>query len=195
MTDTDRKVQDFFDAEGQWKTELLALRRLLAGFPLTETFKWRSPCYTWEDANVITLWRLKDHCALVFFKGALLKDPKGLLEAPGENSRSIRKICLTSSKQLEERRQEIETYVEEAIAIEKAGLKISPASKDLVYPEELIRHMEQDDAFREAFEGLTPGRRRGYLLHFSQAKQSATRNARISKHASRILMGKGMHDR
>lgn len=195
MAETDPRVQAFFDADEPFKDELQALRAILQRAPLSETLKWKSPCYTRENANVATIWSLKDHCALAFFKGVLLKDPEGLLHAPGENSQTMRKFIFKDVRQVAAFEQVIVSYVEEAISLEKAGVKVQQNRRDLVYPEELVQRMEQDDAFEEAFEALTPGRRRGYLLHFCEAKQSATRVSRIARHAERILMGKGMHDK
>ncbi|EKF40552.1 putative protein with duf1801 domain [Nitratireductor indicus C115] len=195
MSDPDMKIEAFFDEAGKWRAELAALRAILLEGPLTEDYKWNSPCYTFEGGNVATLWGLKESCALAFFKGALLEDDEGLLTAPGENSRSMRMICFTSTSAIAERKDTLRTYLDRAIEVEKAGLKVEFAKDDLEYPEELADKLDADPEFREAFEDLTPGRRRGYVLHFSQAKQPATRIARIEKAAPRILQGKGMHDR
>ncbi len=195
MSNSGMKIEAFFDEAGKWKEELAALRAILLEGPLIEDYKWNSPCYTFEGGNVATLWRLKEGCALALFKGALLEDDEGLLAAPGENSRSMRMIRFTSASAIADRKDTLKTYLARAIAAEKAGLKVEFAKDDLDYPEELADRLESDPEFREAFDGLTPGRRRGYVLHFSQAKQPATRAARIEKAAPRILQGKGMHDR
>lgn len=195
MTDAEKKIEAFYAGARAWKPELAALRKILEATPLEETFKWRSPCYTYEGANIATVWGFSDACTLGFFKGVLLKDPEGLLTAPGENSRSTRIARFTTLAALKAAAPVIKAYVAEAIEAEKAGKKVEFRKDDLEYPEELTRRIEEDPAFDEAFHALTPGRRRGYILHISQAKQSATRTARIDKHAARILAGKGMHDR
>ncbi|RST87597.1 hypothetical protein EJC49_04805 [Aquibium carbonis] len=141
------------------------------------------------------LWGFKEECRLGFFKGVLLKDPEGILVAPGENSRSSRTLNFTGTVEIERLANVISAYVREAIDLEKAGLKVDLPKDDLDLPAELITALDQDDALRAAFETLTPGRRRGWILHVSQPKQSATRRSRIEKAAPRILAGKGLHDR
>ena len=195
MTDTEQKVEAFYAGAKAWRAELAALRRILSATPLEETFKWRSPCYTYAGANIATVWGLKEACVLSFFKGVLLKDPEGLLTAPGENSRSVRMAKFTRLADIRAAAPVLKAYVAEAIAAEKAGLKVEFRKDDLDYPEELVARLEADPAFDVAFHALTPGRRRGYVLHVSQAKQPSTRTARIEKHAARILAGKGLHDR
>jgi len=195
MTDAEAKVAAFYDADGDWTEELSALRAVLRDCEVDETFKWRAPTYTAHGGNVATVWRMKDGAALALFKGALLADPEGVLVAPGEHSRSMRYWRFSDATEITDRAAAIKALVQEAVANEKAGRKVDFPKDDLAYPEELVDRLEADPDLMEAFEGLTPGRRRGYLLHFSQAKQSATRLARIEKHAPRILEGKGMHDR
>ncbi|WP_245453265.1 YdeI/OmpD-associated family protein [Aquibium carbonis] len=141
------------------------------------------------------MWGFKEECRLGFFKGVLLKDPEGILVAPGENSRSSRTLNFTGTVEIERLANVISAYVREAIDLEKAGLKVDLPKDDLDLPAELITALDQDDALRAAFETLTPGRRRGWILHVSQPKQSATRRSRIEKAAPRILAGKGLHDR
>ncbi|MBD1545974.1 YdeI/OmpD-associated family protein [Roseibium aggregatum] len=195
MSDVNAKAEAFFAEANRWQAELKALRDILRDCPVTEDFKWRSPCYTFEGRNVATIWGLKDACALSFFKGVLLKDPQGILTAPGENSRSVRMIRFTSLAEITLKEAILKDYIQEAVEAEKAGLKVDLPKDDLSYPEELLERLESDPALQTAFEALTPGRRRGYALHISGAKQSATRHARIDKHAPRILAGKGLHDR
>ena len=189
------KIEAFFRKDGPWRAELAALRAILADCPVAEDFKWRSPVYTAHGGNIATVWGLKDYAALSFFKGVLLKDPAGILVAPGDNSRSVRLAKFTSVAQIAAAETVLKAYVAEAVENEKAGLKVEFAKDDLAYPDELVDRLDGDPDFRTAFEGLTPGRRRGWVLHFSGAKQSATRAARIDKAAPRILAGKGMHDR
>lgn len=195
MGDDERKIDAFFSDQERWHEELLALRKILLDCGLVETFKWSSPCYTVDDGNVALLWGFKDAATLGFFKGVLLKDPEKILIAPGENSRSSRILRFTDTAQIAGHEKTIRAFVSEAMELERAGAKVDMPKDDLDYPEELVSALEEDPELQAAFEGLTPGRRRGYVLHFSQAKQSQTRRARIDKHRSRILAGKGMHDR
>lgn len=195
MHDVNPKVAAFFSEAKQWREELEALRAILLDCPVTEEFKWRAPCYTFQNGNVATVWGLKNNCALSFFKGVLLKDPEGLLVAPGANSRSVRLIKFSGVAEIAEKEAVLKRYIHEAIDVEKAGLKVDFRNDDLVYPEELTDRLERDPALKAAFEALTPGRQRGYTLHFSQPKQSKTRVSRIEKCVARILEGKGLHDR
>lgn len=189
------KLEAFFAEPGRWQAELAALRSILLDCGLTEEFKWSSPCYTMGGGNVALLWGFKDSATLGFFKGVLLADPQNLLIAPGENSRSSRVMRFTSLEEIADQDRAIRAYVQEAVELEKAGAKVELPKDDLLYPEELVAALQADPDLQLAFEALTPGRRRGYVLHFSQPKQSATRQARIAKNRDRILAGKGMHDR
>lgn len=195
MADPASRIAAFFDGRDRWRAELLALRAILLDSSLTEDFKWRSPVYTFDGANIAIIWGFKDRAALGFFRGVLMKDPAGLLEAPGENSRSARVVNFTDTAQIAEAEPMLRAYIAEAIGIARAGLRVELPKDDLDYPEELVDRLEEDPAFRDAFEALTPGRRRGWVLHIAQAKQSKTRVSRIDKAAPRILAGKGMHDR
>lgn len=195
MSDERQELDSFFSQAKVWPEELRALRKILLDCGLTEEFKWRGPCYTYDGANVAILWGFKDHATLGFFKGVLLKDEQNLLMAPGENSRSSRVLKFTDVEQIGKMEPVISGYVLEAMELEKAGAKVDLAEDDIVYPEELIAAMEADAPLQEAFEALTPGRRRGYALFFGQPKQAATREGRIKKMRDRILTGKGMHDR
>ncbi|WP_172298703.1 YdeI family protein [Pseudoruegeria sp. HB172150] len=196
MGKPDRRVGVYYEQKAsKWVAEQKAFRAILLDSPLDEAFKWRSPVYTWDGRNVSIVWGFNDHCALGFFKGVLLKDPEGILVAPGENSRSSRMIAVTSTEEIEKLKPTILAYIDEAIELEKSGAKVDFPKDDLDYPQELVDRLDEDPELREAFENLTPGRRRGYVLHFSQAKQSATRTNRIEKFAPRILEGKGMQDR
>lgn len=193
--DDQAKVAAFFERQDQWRTEVLALRAILLSCPLVETFKWRGPVYTFEGGNVATFWVFKEGCALSFFKGVLLADPDGFLTAPGENSRAVRMARFTEGAQIAANADRLRGFVMEAIGLERDGKRVVFASDDLAYPEELVQALEADDDFAASFDALTPGRRRGYVLHFSGAKQSDTRAGRIEKARDRILDGKGMQDR
>ena len=195
MDEPDPRIEAFFARSRKWRDELLALRKLLLDCGLAEEFKWRSPVYTEDGGNVAIVWGFKDYCGLGFFKGVLLKDPEGILVAQGENSRTARIVKFTSVAEIAEREAVLRDYIREAVEIGKAGLKVELPKDDLEYPAELVDRLNGDPDFRAAFEALTPGRQRGYVLHFSQPKQSATRVSRIDKAAPRILAGKGMHDR
>lgn len=195
MSETSPKVEAFFAKNGKWQNELAALRAILLECPVAEDFKWRSPVYTAHGGNVATVWGLKDNAALSFFKGVLLNDPQGILVAPGDNSRSVRMVKFTSVAEIAATKNALKDFIHEAVENEKAGRKVDFPKDDLKYPEELVERLDGDPDFSAAFEALTPGRRRGWVLHFSGAKQSDTRSSRIDKAAPRILAGKGMHDR
>jgi uncharacterized protein YdeI (YjbR/CyaY-like superfamily) len=195
MDRTAARVEAFFAAQDRWRDTLGAVRALLLEAGLHEDFKWRSPVYTVEGANVAILWGFKEYAALGFFKGVLLRDDAGLLEAPGENSRSARLVRFTDTAQVAALRPVLIAYAHEAIALERAGRKVDFPKDDLPVPAELRDRLAADPALRDAFQALTPGRQRGYLLHFGQPKQAATRIARIERSAARILAGKGINDR
>ncbi len=195
MTEDAARVAAYFENATIWKAELAAFRSLLRASPLTEEFKWRSPCYTFEGGNVATVWNFKAFCGLGFFKGALLRDPAGVLAAPGENSRAMRVFQARSVAQIETAQNILASYIEEAIGLERSGRKVDFDTGTLTGPAELDEALAADPALRAAFEALTPGRQRGYRLHFSDAKQPATRRGRIGKSAPRILAGKGLQDR
>lgn len=195
MSEATAKIEAFFTGAKAWREELAVLRAILLDSPLTEDFKWNSPCYTFQGGAVATLWGLKDRCAVAFFKGALLKDPGRLLVAPGENSRAMRMIRFGSVAEIARIEAGLKACIDEAVAAEKAGLRVAFPKDDLAFPGELVESLDRDPELKAAFETLTPGRRRGYVLHFSQAKKSETRTARIEKSAPRIRAGKGLHDR
>ena len=189
------KAHAFYADQERWHDELAALRAILNDSGLCEEFKWRSPVYTHDGHNVALVWGFKDHAALGFFKGVLLKDKAGILVAQGENSRSTRVVKVTSVAQVTRLAPTLAAYLTEAIGIEKAGLKVDLPKDDLDYPAELVDRLDADDRFRAAFEALTPGRRRSWVLHFGQAKQSETRASRIDRAAEKIFVGKGLNDR
>ncbi len=177
-----------------WKREIEKLRAILLGCGLEEDVKWGKPCFMFEGKNVAIIQPFKEHCALMFFKGALLEDTHGLLRSQGKNSQSALRLEFTAADQV--KKSVVKSYVDQAIAVEKAGLKVDfKAKHELELPVELSRFLKQDQKLDEAFAALTPGRRRGYVLHFTDAKQSKTRIARIEKSIPKILAGKGFNDR
>jgi len=179
-----------------WDEELAQLRTILLDSELTEELKWRVPCYTFEGKNVLILTALKDYCTLSFFKGVLLKDEAGILVAQTENMQAERIIKFTGVDEIVKMTDIIKAYINEAIEIEKAGLEVEyKQTSDFEVPEELRQKFEEDPYFKTAFKALTQGRQRGYLLHFSGAKQSKTRISRIEKHVQNIIDGRGLHDR
>lgn len=183
-------------AQEKWHDERILLRTIILECPVEETVKWGQLCYCHKGANLALFFGLKDYCGIGFVKGVLQRDPLGLLNAQGENSQSVRLLRFTSVAEIAERKEVIKAYMLEAIEIEKSGAKVDFPQKDnLDYCAELVAALDADPEFASAFEALTPGRRRGYHLFFSAAKQPKTREARIAKHRARILAGKGLQDR
>ncbi len=193
---SDSRVDKYGARRKRWRDEFTALRTILLGTELTETFKWYKPCYTHDGKNIAIFQPLTDRCALMFFQCALLNDPQGLLREQGENSRSSLRLEFCSVADVTSMTPAVRDLVADAIRVEQAGLRVPPpaAPTHRAYPAELAALMEADPAFRDAFERLTPGRQRGYLLHFNAAKQSATRVARIERVQDRIMEGFGLHD-
>ena len=191
----DPRVDDFLNTAEKWQKELRLLRSIVFSCGLTEEFKWKHPCYTYQGKNVVLIHGFKNYCALLFYKGALLKDTEGILVQQTKNVQAGRQIRFTSAPEIANMEATLKAYIFEAIELEKAGVKV-PYKKtaDFTVPEELQTKFKNDPAFKTAFKALTPGRQKGYLLHFSQAKQTATRKARIEKYTSRILNGKGIND-
>lgn len=189
------QVDALLARETRWRDEFRKLREILLDLPLEETVKWGQPCYTHGGKNVVLIHGFKAHCALLFFKGALLDDPHGVLVRQTETVRAARQMRFTSLEEIEVREPIIRDYVRRAIEVEKAGLKVDfAAGRDLPIPAELEQKFAEMPALRAAFAALTPGRRRAYLLHFSQAKRPATRLARIERAIPRILEGKGPNE-
>lgn len=189
------KVDAFIENAKQWSAEYQALRRIILKTELTEEFKWGKPCYTYDGNNVLIIQGFKHFCALLFPKGALLKDPEGILQWPGANTQSAKRICFTDSHAIEHLKPAIQACIESAIAVEKQGLKVEFKKTDAYpMPEEFQQRLNEMPALQEAFNHLTPGRQRAYLLHFSSAKQAKTRMARVEKHLDRILDGLGLND-
>lgn len=178
-----------------WREELTALRAIALDCGLTEELKWSMPCYTHENNNIVLISAFKDYCALTYFKGVLLKDPENILIAQTKNVQAARQVRFTSVAEVTALAPILKDYIQEAIEVEKSDLEVPrKKTEDFDMPEELQILFDEDPAFRQAFEALTPGRQRGYLLHFSGAKQSKTRVSRIEKHMPRIFEGLGMHD-
>lgn len=187
-------VDAYIARSQRWPEEMADLRAILLRCGLTEEIKWAKPCFGRDGSNVVILQEMKDHLALMFFKGALLDDPEGVLEDQGPNSRSARRIRFTTVEDVARLAQTVEAYVDQALDVEEAGLEVGPAPEP-TWVEELADRLDGDPAFKAAFEALTPGRQREYNLHFSGAKKAETRQARVDKHAERILAGKGFRDR
>ena len=187
-------VDGYIERSEAWPEEMTALRPVLLETGLIEEIKWRLPCYTHRGKNVVIMQEMKDFLSLMFFKGALLADPDGLLEEQGPNSRAARRLTFTSVDDVRRLAGTVTAYVAEAIAIEESGRQVDPGPA-LVLVEELQHRLDQDPELRAAFAGLTPGRQREYHLHISGAKQTATRQARVERLVPRILAGKGLRDR
>ena len=193
MTKKNPKVDAFLGRAKTWQGEMEKIRSILLDCGLDEDIKWGKPCFSYEGSNVAILQPFKAHCSLMFFKGALLKDTHGLLRSQGEATQSALRLEFTSEAQV--KKATLTSYVKQAIAVEKAGLKVDfKATRELELPEELTRVLKKDRKLAKAFDALTPGRKRGYVLHFTGAKQSATRTARIEKSAPKILAGKGFNE-
>ncbi len=178
-----------------WRAELKHLRALVLETELSEELKWGVPCYTCENNKIVLIHAFKEYCALLFFKGALLKNPKGILIQQTENVQAGRQIRFTNPKEVRDMEATIKAYLQEAIAVEKAGLKVEyKKTEEFTVPEEFQTKLNEFPELKAAFEALTPGRQRGYLLHFAAPKQSKTRESRIEKFIPKILNGEGLHD-
>lgn len=189
------KVDFFFNKAEKWQKEFRKLRAILLDSPLTEELKWGVPCYTFEKKNIVLMHGFKEYCAVLFVKGALLKDPQRVLITQTENVQSARQIRFTHIREITALEAVLKAYVLEAIGVETAGLKVDyKKPSDFAQPEELISQLEKVPGLQEAFEALTPGRQRAYILYFSAPKQSKTRVARIEKYIPHILDGKGLND-
>ncbi len=196
MSQQNPAVDAYVAKARHWNNEIAKLRSILQSCDLVEELKWGKPTYTHDRTNIVLIMPLKETCALLFMKGALLKDPKGLLIQPGENSQSARQMRFTSVVEIGRLEKSIKSYVKQAVDVEKAGLKVAfKKSSDLVYPKEFQDRLDRNTALREAFLKLTPGRQRQYHLYFTGAKQSATRESRVEKAIPLILDGMGMNDR
>lgn len=190
----DPKVDAYINRSTKWPTEMTTLRDILLGAGLSEAIKWGKPCYSHDEHNIAIMQEMKAFLSLMFFKGALIEDPAGILRSQGPNSRSALRIEFTSAEEITEMAGVIRDYVDAAVAVEEAGLSVAPAEEP-EWADALVERLADDAEFRAAFEALTPGRRREYNMHFADAKQEQTRRARVEKYAPKILAGKGMRDR
>ncbi len=196
MTQPNPKVDTFIEKANRWQDEFIALRDILLDTGLAETIKWNHPCYTLDGKNIVLMHGFNDFCALLFMKGTLLKDELGILVAQTENTQATRQIRFTSADEIAEMSHIIKAYVQNAIAVEEDGLEVEyKETKAFDMPEEFQSKLDEDPELKAAFEALTPGRQRGYLLHFSGAKQSKTRTSRVEKAIPAIMAGKGLNDR
>jgi uncharacterized protein YdeI (YjbR/CyaY-like superfamily) len=186
---------DFYFNKGKWQKELEQLRAIALDCGLNEELKWGVPCYTLQKSNIVLIHVFKEYCAYLFFKGALLNDATGILVQQTENVQSARQIRFTNVKEIVKMKATLKAYIYEAIEVEKAGLKVElKKTKEFTMPEEFQTKLDKTAALKKAFHALTPGRQRGYLLYFSSAKQSKTRESRIEKYIPQILKGKGLDD-
>jgi uncharacterized protein YdeI (YjbR/CyaY-like superfamily) len=188
-------VSQIHGKEERWSAEFAALRQLCLASGLNEALKWGQACYDLDGGNVVLIHGFKDYCALLFMKGALLKDPGGILVQQTRNVQAARQIRFADVAQINRQKPALKAYIMEAIAVEKSGAKVEmKGAAQFDVPEEFLKRLKDDSKLAEAFHALTPGRQKGYLLHFAGAKQSATRAARVAKHAPRILQGLGLDD-
>lgn len=195
MEKTNPKVDWYFNKAGKWQEEVKQLRTIVLASGLTEELKWGHPCYTLNKNNVVLIHDFKEYCALLFHKGVLMKDPKDILIQQTENVQSARQIRFTALNQIIKLKTTIKAYIKEAIAIEKAGLKVElKKTSEYKMPEEFKNELKENSELKTAFEALTPGRQRGYLLYFSAPKQSKTRETRVKKYIKQIIDGKGLYD-
>ena len=195
MNKMNPKVDAFLARAGRWQAEFEKLRKIILDCPLNEEVKWGSPCYTFENRNVVLMHGFKEYCALLFFKGALLRDPNGILIKQTANVQSARQIRFTSVREIVQLKAILKAYILEAIEVERAGLKVNfKKTAEFSIAEEFQNKLDKSPGLKRAFNGLTPGRQRAYLLHFSTAKQSKTREARVEKCTPQILKGKGLDD-
>jgi uncharacterized protein YdeI (YjbR/CyaY-like superfamily) len=189
------KVDFFFKKAGKWQQEYEQLRIIVLSCGLTEELKWGVPCYTFQNSNVVLIHGFKEYCALLFHKGVLLKDSSKVLVQQTENVQAARQMRFTNAKEIVKMKKLIKAYIQEAIAMEKAGFKVElKKTNEFKMPQEFQHTLNEWPELKTAFEKLTPGRQRGYLLYFSSPKQGKTREARIEKCAQKILNGKGLDD-
>ncbi len=189
------KVDEFLTKAKKWKEEYETLRKIVLDCELTEDFKWMNPCYTFEKKNIVLIHGFKEYCALLFPKGSLLQDSHGILIQQTENVQGARQIRFTNVQEIAEKEAILKAYIDEAIEVEKAGLKVQVKKpEELIIPDELQRKFDEIPALKDAFTTLTPGRQRAYILYFSAAKQSKTRESRVKKCIPNILNGKGLND-
>ena len=189
------KVDWYFTKAKKWQKEIETLRTIVLDCGLTEELKWGCPCYTFEKNNIVLIHTFKDYCALLFFKGVLLKDPKHILIQQTPNVQAARQIRFTDVKEIVKMKKILKAYIYEAAKVEEAGLKVAlKKTSDFSIPEEFKKKLEKNRALKTAFDSLTPGRQRAYIFYFASAKQSKTRESRIEKYEEKILEGKGLDD-
>lgn len=189
------KVDEFINKAKNWQKEFEQLRRIVLDCQVTEEFKWRQPCYTFNGKNIVIIGGFKEYCVLSFFKGALIKDVHNLLESIGEHTQAGRKIEFKNVEEIVKRESQLKSYIFQALEVEKAGLEVQHKKvSEYDIPEELQQEFDKNPDFKIAFKRLTPGRKKGYLLYFSAPKQSKTRVSRIESYTQKILDGKGFHD-
>ena len=189
------KVDFYFEKSEKWAKELEQMRAIVLDCGLAEELKWGCPCYTLQKSNIVLIHVFKEYCAYLFFKGALMADPDGILVQQTENVQSARQVRFTNVREIAEEQATLKAYIQEAIKVEKAGLKVElKKTGEYKVPEEFQHKLDDDATLNAAFKALTPGRQRAYLFHFSQPKQAKTREARIEKYIPQILDGKGLDD-
>jgi len=195
MNTTNPKVDFFFSKAEKWQEEFEKLRMIILDCELTEELKWGVPCYTFQKSNIVLIHGFKEYCAILFIKGALLHDAHGLLIQQTENVQAARQIRFTDVREIVEMEPILKAYIHEAIEVEKAGLKVNyKKATEFIIPEEFINKIDEVPDLQDAFDALTPGRQRAYILYFSAPKQSKTRESRIEKCTQQILNGKGLYD-
>ena len=189
------KVEFFFTKAEKWREEFEKLRMIILDCPLTEELKWGKPCYAFQNNNIVLIHGFKEYCALLFLKGSLLKDARGILIQQTENVQAARQIRFTHVREIVKMEPVLKAYINEAIEVEKAGLQVNyKKTTEFVIPEEFQKKLDESPALKTAFAALTPGRQRGYILYFSAPKQSKTRESRVEKCMPQILNGKGLDD-
>lgn len=189
------KVNWFFNKATQWQKEFEQLRMIMLDCQLVEELKWGQPCYLFENRNIVLMHGFKEYCAILFFKGALLKDPNGILIQQTENVQAARQIRFTSVQEIVEMKSILKSYIYEAVEVEESGLKVNyKKTTEFTIPEEFQTKLDANPVLKAAFYALTPGRQRAYIFYFSSAKQSKTREARVEKYEEQIINGKGLDD-
>ena len=195
MNKRNLKVDAFLRKAKEWREEFEKLRTIILDSGLTEELKWGAPCYTFEKRNVVLIHGFKEYCALLFFKGALLTDPKGILIQQTKNVQAARQIRFTNVRDIVKMKTILKAYIKEAIEVEKAGLKVNfKKTAEFTMPKEFQNKLDEMPSLKTAFDALTPGRQRAYILYFSEPKQPKTRESRIEKYIKQILIGKGLND-
>ena len=195
MNKMNPKVDFFFSKAKMWQEEFKKLRMIILDCELTEELKWGVPCYTFQKSNIVLMHGFKEYCAILFVKGALLKDANGILIQQTENVQAARQIRFINVREIVKMESILKAYIHEAMEVEKAGLKVNyKKATEFIIPDEFINRLEEVPGLQDAFDALTPGRQRAYILYFSAPKQSKTRESRIEKYIQQILNGKGLND-